>query len=759
KREPLPPTPGMTGSEAERAAVADEIVAPNPASLPLPPMARAAEPVPMFNRELSWLEFNQRVLQEAKSPDVPLLERLRFLAITASNLDEFFMVRVGALRDLMTAGIKERSADGLTPKQQLKVVRERSRRLLREMYGTLRDPLVPELKREGIRILRFGGISKRDQASLTEHFEEQIAPILTPLAFDPSHPFPFLSNLNLNLAIVLGSERGEEHVVFIKLPPIIPRFVRVRETTRYVPIELLVAEHAQRFFPGLKMLRAVPFRVIRNADISIREDDVEQDLLQSIEAELRRRERREVVRIEMEGAADDYLMDLLGKAMHVRSEDFFVASGLLRLSDLMQIYHEVKKPALREPPFNPRIQAELATMDDIFSIVRRGDILLHRPYDSFTPVVEFVQAAANDPDVVAIKQSLYRADTASPILEALASAARQGKQVTAVVELQARFDEMRNIAWARRLEEAGVQVVYGLVGLKTHCKICLVVRREEGGLRRYVHLSTGNYNTQTAAGYTDIDMFTVDPVFGEDAAAVLNLLTGFSLASAQEIFEHRVPQLRWKRLVVAPMDFHSWTLRMIDREIANAKSGKPARIRAKMNSLVDPLVIQALYRASGAGVPIELLVRGICCLVPGVAGLSENIRVVSVIDRFLEHSRVFEFANGGKPELWLSSGDWMPRNFFRRVEVSWPVLDEDLKKRLSDEILEIGLKDDVKGWKLLPDGTYRRREGGKVRSQERFIEIARSESFRVGSYEESLKTPGKTRRKAKKGKKKERAPH
>ncbi|HEY0591075.1 MAG TPA: polyphosphate kinase 1 [Thermoanaerobaculia bacterium] len=748
----------MDGPEAERGPrpVADEPAAPNPATLPLPPVVRAAEPVPMFNRELSWLEFNERVLQEAMSPAVPLLERLRFLAIASNNLDEFFMVRVGSLRDLITAGIKERAADGLTPKQQVKVVRERARRLLREMYETLRDSLLPELKKEGIRILKYGGFSKRDQTTLSEYFQEQIAPILTPLAFDPSHPFPFLSNLTLNLAIVLGSERGDEHIVFLKVPPIVPRLIRVRDTNRYIPIELLITHHAQQFFPGLKVLRAVPFRVIRNADISIREDEVETDLLQSIEAELRRRERKEVVWIEMEGPADPRLMEVLGSATHVSEDDFFIAEGLLKLSDLMQIYNEVKKPSLREQPFNPRIPSELASTDDIFSIIRREDILLHRPYDSFTAVVEFVQAAANDPDVVAIKQSLYRADTASPILEALAQAARQGKQVAAVVELQARFDEMRNITWARRLEEAGVQVVYGLFGLKTHCKVCLVVRREEGRLRRYVHLSTGNYNAQTAAGYTDLDLFTVDPDFGEDATQILNILTGFSLASAQEIFDHRVPDLHWKRMVVAPMDFLGWTVRMIEREIVNAKAGKPAGIRAKMNSIVDPIVIQALYRASKAGVPIELLVRGICCLVPGMEGLSENIKVTSVIDRFLEHSRIFEFANGGAREVWVSSGDWMPRNFFRRVEVTWPILSEPLKERLADEILEIGLKDDVKAWKLLPDGTYRRKDNGKLRSQERFIEIARTEAIRVGSYEESLKRPSSARRKARKLKKKDR---
>ncbi|HUP66038.1 MAG TPA: polyphosphate kinase 1 [Thermoanaerobaculia bacterium] len=729
-----------------------------PVVVPLPPMAVPSEPVTLFNRELSWLEFNDRVVHEAKNPEVPLLERLKFLAIASSNLDEFLMVRLGSLRDLMTAGIKEKSYDGLTPRQQIKLVRERARHLLETMYATLGGEILPQLQEEGIRILQYADFSKKDQHELNQHFREQIAPILTPLAFDPGHPFPFLANRSLNLAVILGSERAEEHVVFLKLPSIVPRLIQLRDTSRYIPLESLIAEHVGEFYPGLNVLKTVPFRVVRNADLSIREDEVEQDLLQSIEAELRRRERKEVVWMEIESPENEGLTALLARATQITREDIFLSKGLLKLSDLMQIYSEVRKPSLRDPAFNPRIPSELASSEDIFSIIRKQDVLLHRPYDSFTAVLEFVQAAAHDPDVLAIKQTLYRSDHSSPVIEALTNAAVLGKQVTVVVELQARFDELKNISWAKRLEEAGVQVVYGLVGLKTHCKLCLVVRREEGRLRRYIHFSSGNYNAVTAALYTDIDLFTIEEDLGEDVSSVFNLLTGFSLSSAQEIFEGKVPELRWRKLVVAPMDFHRWTLARIEREIQFQKSGKPAGIRAKMNSLVDPTVVEALYRASTAGVRIDLLVRGICTLVPGVKGLSENIRVHSIVDRFLEHSRIFEFQNGGDREVWIASGDWMPRNFFRRIEVAYPILSEALKTRVADEILTIGLSDDVKGWSLQSDGTYRRLAGGKLRSQERFIEIARSEAVRVGPYEESLKKPSSTRRKAKKLRKKDRGP-
>ncbi|MFN2441315.1 MAG: polyphosphate kinase 1 [Thermoanaerobaculia bacterium] len=727
---------------------------PSISSLPLPPLATASEPVPLFNRELSWLEFNQRVVEEAGDPSVPLLERVRFLAIASNNLDEFFMVRVGSLRDMISAGIKERSDDGLTPRQQLKAVRSRVRRQLREMYTVFEDDLLPGLKKNGIRLVDYDSLSSREQAQLSEHFEQQIAPILTPLAFDPGHPFPFLANLSLNLAIQLESERSEEHVVFLKLPTNIPRLMRVGEGHRYLLLGPLIAKHLAPFFPGLRVRTAVPFRVIRNADISIREDEVQQDLLQTIEAELRRRERKEVVWLEIGAQADDALIGLLADAMQMERDDIFRAPSLLKLSDLMQIYDEVKKPALRQPPFNPRIPSQLATSEDIFSIIRRSDVLLHRPFDSFTPVVEFVQAAADDPGVVAIKLTLYRSDRTSPIIEALMLAAQQGKQVTVVVELQARFDEMKNIAWARRLEQSGVQVVYGLVGLKTHCKLCLVVRREEGRLRRYVHLSTGNYNAMTAVQYTDIDLFTVNEEIGEDTSTVMNLLTGFSLASAQDILDHTAPGLEWKRFVVAPMDYHRWVIDQIEREAAHAKAGRPAGIAAKMNSLVDAAVIEALYKASRAGVKIDLLIRGICCLVPGLADLSANIRVVSVIDRFLEHSRIYHFLNGGEEEVWVSSGDWMPRNFFRRIEVTYPILDPGIRKRLTDEILAIGMADDTKGWRLLPDGRYERRTGGRIRSQEKLIEIARSEAVPVGPYEETLKRPSSIRKKAKQLRKK-----
>jgi polyphosphate kinase len=471
---------------------------------------------------------------------------------------------------------------------------------------------------------------------------------------------------------------------------------------------------------------------------------------------LRRRERREVVWLEIEEGADDPLVALLANATDSSPDDIFFAPGPLKLGDLQQVYTQISNAALKEAPFNPRMPAELATTDDIFSIIRRGDLLLHRPYDSFTAVIEFVQTATEDPDVVAIKQTLYRTDHGSPIIAALSAAARAGKQVTAVVELQARFDERKNITWARTLEEAGVQVVYGIVGYKTHCKVCLIVRREGRELRRYVHLSTGNYNAVTGRLYTDVDLFTCNPDFGTDAAQLMNLLTGFSVAGVQELVEAKGSTLKWREFVVAPMDYLRWTIRMIDRETQNATEGKPAAIVAKMNALVDANVIEALYRASRAGVQIDLLIRGICCLVPGVPGISDNIRVTGIIDRFLEHSRIFRFANGGTPEVWISSGDWMPRNFLRRIETTFPVRDPAVARRISDQILPISLGDNVKSWMLDSDGTYRRRTPGEqrpLRSQETFITIARADSVSVGSYEESLRDPKSFRRKVKKKKK------
>lgn len=743
----------------------DDITAPTAdamlAAVQMPKVLAAptpARPIPLFNREYSWIEFNLRVLSEAEDNNVPLLERLKFAAITSSNLDEFIMVRVGGMRDLVVANVADRSADGLTPKQQLKGIRERVRALLDRLHVALSSSIFPKLETHQIRIEPFNALTPVEQDSLRSEFERNIAPILTPLALDPGHPFPFLPNLTITLAVQLETSRGDEHMAFIRVPPSLPRWIQVDDTTRFVPLESLIADNVGSFFPGLRVRKVTPFRILRNADFSIREEEVE-NLLQSVEAELRRRDRREAVSIEIAADADDPLVELLTRNTGIAADDVIRNAGLLRLSDLMQIYLRVKKKDLKDPPFNPRIPAQLASSEDIFSIIRTGDILLHRPYESFSPVVEFVQSAAQDADVVAIKQTLYRTDEGSPIIEALIAAAGTGKQVTAIVELQARFDEQKNIAWARRLENAGVQVVYGLVGIKTHCKLCLVVRRESGELRRYVHLSTGNYNARTAQLYTDIDLFTCEPTFGEDATQLLNLITGFSISSVQEVFEHQVTDLHWKRFVISPIDYHLWVIAQIEREIEHAKNNRPAGIVAKLNALVDPVVIDALYRASTAGVKIDLIVRGICCLVPGLDGVSNNIRVLSVVDRFLEHGRIFSFQNGGEAEVWVSSGDWMPRNFFRRMELTFPILDPHIRRRIVDEILGTSLADNIKGWRLQPDGTYKKRKPNAskpaLRSQDRFIEITRSESVRIGPYEEVIGKPGSMRRKAKRHKKKD----
>jgi polyphosphate kinase len=706
--------------------------------------------VPLFDRELSWIEFNLRVLGEAENPDVPLLERLKFLSICAHNLDEFLMIRVGEVRDLIVAH------DGSMQKhiEKLEAIRKRVRHLLDAMYLCLGDEVLPALKKEGIRIERVADLGKRDRVAVEEYFAGNLEPILTPLAIDPGHPFPFLANRALNMALQLESNRGERHTVFVKIPELSPRLVPFGDRGRFVLLEDVIVSHIERFFPGLRLKKAVVFRVIRNSDISIKEEEV-QDLIKSVESELRRRERREVVWLEVEAGSDERVLNLILKKTGTARDDVYSAPGPLKLDELMMLYDVEADARLKDPPFNPRIPAQLATSDDIFAIIRKGDVLLHRPYDSFAAVADFIQSAAEDPDVVAIKQTLYRTDPGSIVIEALARAAELGKQVTAIVELQARFDEQKNITWARHLEEAGVQVVYGLVGIKTHCKICLVVRREGGTLRRYLHLSTGNYNAVTARTYTDLDLITVDTALTADAAQLLNLLTGFSVVGMQELIEQKDSALTWRRLVVAPMDYHRWVLSMIERETANAAEGKPARIVAKMNALVDAAVIGALYAASAAGVKIDLMVRGVCCLVPGLPSISENIRVTSVIDRFLEHSRVFRFENGGEPEFWISSGDWMPRNFVRRIETTFPVRSEGLKRRIEEQILPISSSDNVKGWVLDAEGKYHRREpdGKPVRSQEAFIAIARSEAVRIGPYEEILQRAGSFRRKAKRKKK------
>ncbi|HEX7193124.1 MAG TPA: polyphosphate kinase 1, partial [Thermoanaerobaculia bacterium] len=719
-----------------------------PAVVPAPPLAEVR--LPLFDREMSWIEFNRRVLGEAQNPEVPLLERLKFLSIAAHNLDEFLMIRVGEVRDIIAA----QAGPTAQHVEKLDVIRKRVRHLLDSMYACLTDEVLPELKKEGIRIDRVADLGKRDRAAVQDYFNTYLEPILTPLAIDPGHPFPLLANRALNLALQLESSRGERYFVVVKIPELSSRLVFYGEKARFVLLEDVITSHIEQFLPGLKLRKSVVFRVIRNSDISIKEEEV-QDLLKSVETELRRRERREVVWLEVEAGSDEGVLAMILAKTGAMRNDVYTAPGPLKLDELMMLYELEGHARLKDPPFNPRIPAQLASSEDIFSIIRKGDVLLHRPYDSFVAVIDFVQSAAEDPDVVAIKQTLYRTDPDSPVIEALRRAAERGKQVTAVVELQARFDEQKNITWAKHLEEAGVQVVYGLIGMKTHCKVCLVVRREGAVLRRYVHFSTGNYNATTARIYTDLDLMTCDKSIAADAAQLLNVLTGFSVAGVQELLEQKEPAVTWRELVVAPMDYHRWVLSMIEREARNARDGKPARIVAKMNSVVDAAVISALYGASSAGVKIDLMVRGVCCLVPGVPTLSENIRVTSVIDRFLEHSRVFRFENAGAPEIWISSGDWMPRNFIRRIELTFPVHSDVIKRRIEEQILPISLADNVKGWTLDTEGKYHRRvpDGKAVRSQEAFIAIARLEAVAIGPYEEILHRAGSFRRKAKKKKK------
>ncbi len=695
--------------------------------------------IPLLNRELSRLDYNRRVLAKAEDSSVPLLERLRFLTFCSSNLDEFFMVRVGATRDLIDAGIDEPTPDGLLPVEQMSAIRQRTRELLADMYRCLNDQLLPELRGRGIIVESFRDLGPAEQKKLTDEFRERIGPVLTPLAIDPGHPFPFVANLSLNIAVTVESGRGGEHVVLFKLPPLLPRFIPVGDG-RFVPVGSLVIAHLDHFFPALKVRGAVLFRVIRNSELSIDRDEVE-DLRDSVEAELRRRERKQVVSLEIDARADDDIVRLLVAGTRTREEDVYPVPGFLKINDLADLCDRVDTPALFYPPFNPRLPQRLATPADIFSIIRERDVLLHRPYDSFTAVVELLHAAATDPAVVAIKQTLYQTDEDSPVIDKLVMAAQGGKQVIVVIELQARFEERRNIALAARLQDAGAQVVYGLVGIQAHAKVCVVVRSEDDGLRHYLHLSTGNYNVDTARVYTDIDLLTANDAFGRDASQLLNVLTGFSTSSLTQVLDRHGARPLWTHFIVAPFDYHRELVAKIERETKNAKEKRAARITAKLNSLVDPVVIDALYRAADAGVKVDLIVRGICSLVP-----RENIRVISIVDRFLEHSRIIRFENGGTPELFLSSGDWMPRNFIRRVEVMFPLLDAAVREGV-EQILEISLQDAASSWQLQSDGSWIPRRGG-LSSQDRFIQIARAESVALGPYEEAIEQAVKIRRKA-----------
>jgi polyphosphate kinase len=710
--------------------------APDSTSLPsarpsqAPGPLEAGNPAHYLNRELSWLEFNARVLAEAASADVPLYERLKFLSIFFSNLDEFFMVRVAGLQAQIHRTISEIAPDGLTPSEQLVAISQRAHALVESAYKTWNADIVPSLHRAGVRIVRPEELEPAELAALDERFRTDIFPILTPLAIDPGHPFPHLRNKSINLGIMFSREHEGEEPGFgvIQVPPMLSRLMRVKvEGSRraFVLLEDVIARHVKEFFPVSRLRGTYPFRVTRNWDLEIDEEEGE-DLLETIQAELRRRDRGNAVRVEIGvGGGVNTSVQRLCRALGIESStDVYRVTGPLSIADLVAVVGDDERRELRDEPFTPQMPAPFREVEDLFAVIRERDVLLHHPYESFDPVVEFVSRAADDPNVLAIKQTLYRTGGDSPIVKALARAAENGKQVTAIVELKARFDEASNIQWARTLEQSGAQVIYGLLGLKTHVKALLVVRREKDKLRRYVHLSTGNYNPTTARLYTDLGLFTANREIGEDVTSLFNLLTGYSAPP------------RWNRLVVAPLGLHESILGLIAREADHARAGRKAEIVAQMNSLVDVDAIDALYAASQAGVDIRLFVRGVCCLRPGIQGLSERIQVRALIDRFLEHKRVFRFANGGSEELYVSSADWMPRNFHRRVEVLVPLLDAAVRARAEDMLATLA-GDTAKTWELNADGSYTRvplpTGAPLARSQHRFIELARERVKQVDS--------------------------
>ncbi len=680
-------------------------------------------PEMFFNRELSWLEFNDRVLSEARDPSVPLLERLKFVVISASNLDEFFMVRVAGLVGQVRDGVAAVQADGLTPTEQLSVIASRVARTRAAMSHTVLTEILPEIAGRGVRLLDVSSLSPAGHAHVVDYFHRQVMPVLTPLAIDPGHPFPHLRNKSLNLiAILSGTGTSPDAPAFavVQVPQVLRRLVRVPceevggVRAAYVLLDDLISSLMGELFPGFECRGAWAFRVIRNFDLSIDEEEAE-DLLEVVKQEMRRRDRGNAVAVLVDGRVDASALEMLRESISVDPQYVFRVDGPLNLPDLSHLTEALSDDAgLRDEPFVPQRLPPFRNHDDVFAVIAQGDVLLHHPYESFDPVVELIEQAAVDPNVLAIKQTLYRTSGDSPIVKALMRAAENHKQVTALVEIKARFDEENNIVWARRMEEAGVHVVYGLVGLKTHAKAALVVRREGSELRRYVHLGTGNYNPATARLYTDLSYFTCKPEFGEDASSLFNLLTSCTAPAT------------WRKLIVAPLGLHERILGLIEREAAHARAGRRARIVAKMNSLVDPDVILALYRASQAGVSIDLIVRGICCLKAGVPGVSENIRVRALVDRFLEHARIFLFEANGAHEIYCSSADWMPRNFHRRVEVLFPIEDERLRARIVDEVLAVELRDDVKSHVLTLDGTYARsprKEG--LRAQSEFLRRAR----------------------------------
>jgi polyphosphate kinase len=683
-----------------------------------------------INRELSWLEFNARVLEEAEDTTNPLLERVKFLSIFSSNLDEFFMVRVAGLREQAfgDGAPQDYTPDGMRAITQLQRVAKRTQELVSAQYRCWNESVLPQLMHEGIRLLVYDELDAQERESLDRFFHTRAFPILTPMAIDPSHPSPHFHNRQLYLGAMLERHKGlgpRQLFAVVQLPQILPRFVPVGQSDelKFILLEQAVAARLGELFGGFETLHWTTFRVTRDSDIELLEQESD-DMLRLIEERLKARQRGDAVRLEMAIGADEATVQKIVAEESLREagenapdgySEVYRIPGPLDLTGLMELYGVPNHDNLRSPSFTPQTPRGLRSRrgDDLFASIAQHDILLHHPFDSFDPVVEFVSAAAKDPKVLAIKQTLYRITADSPITRALMQAADNGKHVAALVELKARFDEERNVGWARQMERAGVHVVFGFLDLKTHCKLSLVVRQEGNTLRRYVHLGTGNYNQTTALQYTDLGLFTADEDIGEDASALFNLLTGYSQGHP------------WRKLVVAPEHMHARTMELIEEQTRRAEKGRPARIFAKLNALVDYRVIEALYRASQAGVPIELVVRGVCCLRPGLPGISENIRVTSIVDRFLEHSRIYVFSPDDEAQVFLSSADWMPRNFHRRVEVMFPIEAQDLKERILKEIIPTYLHDNRRARILLPDGSYTRARpsDGQAphRSQEEFL--------------------------------------
>lgn len=658
-----------------------------------------------YNRELSWVLFDERVLDEARDRSNPLMERLKFLSITASNLDEFFMIRVASLKDMANAGYNKPDIAGMTPERQLEELSDATHKLVDKQYSTLTRSLMPLMEQEGIHlILQHEDLNKEQKKYVDEYFMKNVYPVLTPMAVDSSRPFPLIRNKTLNIGALVakkakdGKKSGSDEKEFatVQVPSVLPRIIRLPSETgdAVIMLEEIIERNMGKLFANYDVICAYPFRIMRNADLTIEEDEAA-DLLKEIERQLKKRQWGEVIRLEVADDIDKRLMKVLLKELNCKEETVYRIPGPLDLTFLMKLCSLEGYDKLRDPEFVPQTVEELTPDKDIFTAIREKDILLHHPYETFQPIVDFIRQAAKDPDVLAIKQTLYRVSGHSPIIAALAQAAENGKQVTVLVELKARFDEENNIIWAKMLEKAGCHVLYGLVGLKTHSKITLVVRREEEGIRRYVHLGTGNYNDSTAKLYTDIGLLTCSEPIGEDATAVFNMLSGYS------------EPLNWNRLSVAPLWLKDKFLSLIERETRNAKDGKNAKIIAKINSLCDKDIIVALYEASMAGVKIDLIIRGICCLKTGIPGVSENITVRSIVGRFLEHSRIFYFENAGNSEIYCGSADWMPRNLERRVEILFPIEEPALKANVY-HILDVMLRDTLKARIMDDDGTYSR---------------------------------------------------